>query len=263
MPGMHSAKAERFPAGCRRGERVRAVRNLQLYETVAREIGQAVLTGQFPVGRPLPSERVLCEQLGVGRSTLREALVSLAALGIVSMQQGRGVFVQEVPSALLQSRLARLDQHPSMLDVAEARMAIEVAAAELAATRRSDRDLELMQEALEAMDAELDQGRTGVEEDALFHIYLLAASGNAVVRQLGEDLGALTHRIRHRALQDPGRARPANEEHWEVLVGLRNQDPAAAGAAMRKHLTYGIDLAATEFSNVPADHGASVRKEPV
>lgn len=231
---------------------MRAVRNLQLYESVAREIGEAILSGRFAAGSALPSERVLSEQLGVGRSTLREAMVSLAALGIVSMHQGRGVFVQDVPSALLRSRLARLDEQPSMLEVAEARMAIEVAAAELAASRRSERDLELMQEALTAMDGELAAGRTGVEEDAHFHIFLLRSSGNAVLRQLGEDLGALTHRIRHRALQDPGRAKPANEEHWAVLAGIRAQDPAAAGEAMRKHLAYGIELAAKEFSVAPA-----------
>lgn len=242
---------------------MRAVRNVQLYETVAEEIGEAILTGRFASGEALPSERVLCEQLGVGRSTLREALVSLAALGIVSIQQGRGIFVQEVPSALLQSRLARLRQQPSMLEVAEARMAIEVAAAELAAGRRTARDLERMQSALEAMDAELAAGRTGVEEDALFHIYLLAACGNAVVRQLGEDLGALTHRIRRRALEDPGRAKPANEEHWEVLAGIRAEDAAAAGAAMRKHLAYGIDLAAREFASASTDGRTSVREEPV
>lgn len=227
---------------------MRAVRNVQLYETVAEEIGEAVLTGRFTAGAALPSERVLCEQLGVGRSTLREALVSLAALGIVTIQQGRGVFVQDVPSALLQSRLARLRQQPSMLEVAEARMAIEVAAAELAASRRTDEDLTRMQEALEAMDRELDAGGTGIEEDALFHIYLLGACRNSVMRQLGEDLGALNHRIRHRALQDPGRAKPANEEHWQVLEGIRAGDPVAAGEAMRKHLAYGIGLAAREFS---------------
>lgn len=231
---------------------MREMRNVQLYEAVAREIGESVLSGRFPAGTVLPPERVLCEQLGVGRSTLREALVSLAALGVVSIRQGSGVYVQEVPSALLRTRLARLDERHSMLEVAEARMAIEVAAAELAATRRTGTDLKLMEEALEAMDEELAAGRTGVEEDALFHIYLLAASQNGVLRQLGEDLGALTHRIRHRALLDPGRAKPANEEHWQVLRAIRHQQPTLAGEAMRKHLTYGIDLAAEELSSAGA-----------
>lgn len=247
--------------GLRRGGSLRAVRNVQLYETVAEEIGEAVLTGRFAAGAALPSERVLCEQLGVGRSTLREALVSLAALGIVTIQQGRGVFVQDVPSALLQSRLARLRQQPSMLEVAEARMAIEVAAAELAASRRTEADLDRMQEALEAMDAELDAGGTGIEEDALFHIYIFAACRNSVMRQLGEDLGALNHRIRHRALQDPGRAKPANEEHWAVLAGICARDSEAAGKAMRKHLAYGIDLAAKEFSAPLAGATGTGREE--
>lgn len=231
---------------------MKVLRNMQLYESVAREIGTAILSGRFPSGGMLPPERVLCEQLGVGRSTLREALVSLAALGIVTMRQGLGVFVQDVPSALLQARLARLDEQTSMLDVAEARMAVEVAAAELAAARRTEGDLMLMQGALEAMDAELAAGRSGVEEDALFHIYLLTASGNAIIRRLGEDLGALTHRIRHRALEEPGRARPANDEHWAVLAGIRARDAAEAGKAMRKHLSYGIQLAAKESSATPA-----------
>lgn len=225
---------------------MRGVRNVQLYEAVAREIGEAIVAGRFPAGSTLPPERVLSEQLGVGRSTLREALVSLAALGIVSMRQGRGVFVEDVPSALLRVRLARFDDESSMLHVAEARMAIEVAAAEYAARRRDQRDLEEMESAARAMDAELDAGGSGVEEDVMFHISLLAAAKNTVLLQLGEELGALSHRIRRRALEDPSRARPANMEHWEVLEGIRNRDAVRASKAMRDHLMYGIRLAEQE-----------------
>lgn len=235
---------------------MREMRNVQLYEAVAREIGEAVVSGRFTAGSALPPERALCEQLGVGRSTLREALVSLAALGIVRMHQGRGVFVQQVPSALLQARLARLDSQPSMLDVAEARMAIEVAATEYAAMRRDHRDIEQMEEALRAMDADIRAGGVGGEEDTQFHILLLAACKNDVLRQLGEELGALTHRIRHRALLVEGRARPANEEHWEVLDGIKRQEPERAGSAMRRHLQYGIELAAREFGETPTTAGS-------
>lgn len=228
---------------------MKEMRNVQLYEAVAREIGEAIVSGRFLAGSALPPERILCEQLGVGRSTLREALVSLAALGIVRMQQGRGVFVQQVPSALLQARLARLDSQPSMLDVAEARMAVEVAAAEYAAMRRSQQDLDQMEAALHAMDADILGGGVGVEEDAQFHIFVLAACRNDVLQQLGEELGALSHRIRHRALQDEGRAKPSNEEHWEVFEGIKRRDPERAAQAMRRHLQYGIDLAARAFGD--------------
>lgn len=231
---------------------MREMRNVQLYEAVAREIGEAIVSGRFRAGSALPPERALCEQLGVGRSTLREALVSLAALGIVSMQQGRGVFVREVPSALLQARLARLDSQPSMLDVAEARMAIEVAATEYAARRRSQQDIAQMEAVLRAMDADIETGGVGAEEDARFHILLLGACKNDVLKQLGEELGALNHRIRHRALQDEGRAKPSNEEHWEVLEGIKRQEPERAAQAMRRHLQYGIDLAARAFGDGPA-----------
>lgn len=231
---------------------MKEMRNVQLYEAVAREIGQAIVSGRFLTGSALPPERTLCEQLGVGRSTLREALVSLAALGIVRMKQGRGVFVQQVPSALLQARLARLDSQPSMLDVAEARMAIEVAAAEYAAARRVQQDIDQMRAALRAMDLDIGAGGVGAEEDAQFHILMLAACKNDVLQQLGEDLGALSHRIRHRALQDEGRAKPSNEEHWEVLEGIERQEPERAARAMRRHLQYGIDLAAREFDDQPA-----------
>ncbi len=214
----------------------------QLYEAVARKIGELILSHRYTPGTRLPPERVLSDRLGVGRSTLREALVSLAALGVLEIRQGRGVFVKDLPVALIASRLSRMDDAPSLRDVWEARMAIEVMAAEVAALRRTEADLAAMEKAVLAMEAALARGEPGVEEDTLFHLHLLRAAHNAVLTQLGEELGGLSLRARRLALSRPGRPASSSQEHRAIFAAIRDQDPKEAARAVRLHLEYGLQL---------------------
>src|SRR5262245_28791516 len=109
-----------------------------LVEQAALHLREQITGGEWPVGTKLPGETTLAAQLGVGRSTVREAIRALAGAGLLQARQGAGVFVIATePEEDLQTRLRRA----SVGDVYEIRMMIEVRAAELAAARRTDDDL--------------------------------------------------------------------------------------------------------------------------
>ena len=113
----------------------------KLAETVAQQLLAQVRSGIYEPGMRMPSERELMASLGVGRSTIREALNGLAVLGVIEIRHGQGAFVIQTdpatPPGALTSSLAK----GVTRDLLEARVAVELTIAELAARRRTPTDI--------------------------------------------------------------------------------------------------------------------------
>ena len=108
--------------------------------------------GQLKDGDKLPTEPQLSAMFGVGRSSVREAVQSLVGLGIIEMRPGRGAFVSRVS---LNDLVRMVDgavrlEYSAALQMHEVRAMLEITAARLAATRRTDEDLEQMARAIDA-----------------------------------------------------------------------------------------------------------------
>ncbi|MEU9720852.1 FadR/GntR family transcriptional regulator [Streptomyces sp. NPDC047976] len=159
-----------------------ALRPSPLVEQATQHLRDQITGGHWPVGTKLPAETALAKALGVGRSTVREALRALAGAGLVQARQGAGVFViaaepaEDWPTRLRQAAIA---------DIYEVRMLIEVEAADLAARRRTDDDLVLIRAALERR-REAAAGSTAdfVDADIALHAAVVAAAGNPVLTSL-------------------------------------------------------------------------------
>ncbi|MEV7195270.1 FCD domain-containing protein [Streptomyces sp. NPDC093510] len=159
-----------------------SVRPSPLVEQAATRLREQITGGTWPVGTKLPGETTLAKELGVGRSTLREALRALTGAGLVQPRQGAGVFVIATePVADWPARLRRA----AVTDVYEVRMLVEVQAARLAALRRTDEDIAAMEAALDgrkaaaaAADAEF------VDADIALHAAVVAAAHNPVLTDL-------------------------------------------------------------------------------
>lgn len=203
-------------------------------------------TGLAP-GARLPSEKMLMDRLGVGRSAIREACTKLKALGILETHQGKGTFVAQVPYELLLSHLRRLkdstgDSRELLNHIWEVREICEVSVASLAAQRRTDEDLINLERAVMAMDKAIENTGMGVEEDALFHHYLTRSAHNPVLDQLIEDIANLIQTSRQHSLSRPGRPHSSNREHRQILAAVRARDAATAERLMREHLRNGKSL---------------------
>src|SRR4051812_24169857 len=138
----------------------------------------------------IPTETVLAEQLGVGRNTVREAVRALTHAGLLECRQGDGTYVRatsELSGAMLR-RLRTAEQ----LEILEVRRALEVEAARLAATRRTDADILLIEAALAERERawELGEPTAFVEADLAFHVAVVHATHNLVLIDLYEDFSA-------------------------------------------------------------------------
>lgn len=143
-----------------------------LAQQVVDRIRELIADGTYPVGTRLPPEASLSESLGVGRSTLREAMRVLSSRGIVDVRHGEGTFI--APGALrepFEERLGRAE----LRDLYEARLVLELPLAELAAKRRTPRDLAAMGKALKRRSAAAKRGDVLEYGDADFDFHLAVA----------------------------------------------------------------------------------------
>ncbi|MFD7066898.1 FadR/GntR family transcriptional regulator [Streptomyces sp. NPDC059913] len=184
-----------------------------LVEQATHHLREQITEGHWPVGTRIPGETTLARTLGVGRSTVREAVRTLATLKLLQSRQGAGVFViADRPTEDWPTRLRRA----AVTDVYEVRMLIEVQAARLAARRRTDEDLTALDEALAARRAAGAAGDAEfVDADIALHRAVVAAAHNPVLTDVfGEFAPAL-----RQGLID-----------LVELFGLRREDPGHGDA---------------------------------
>jgi len=174
----------------------------------------------------------------VGRTSLRQALTALEALGMVEVRHGVGAYlIATEPEQMVQSiAVALAEQNRRLPEAMEARMALERFIAGLAASRRTAADLKRSRRALEDMQREIDAGKLGTAADADFHRALCRAAHNNVLEQLMESLQEPIARIREESLSQPQRPHSSLAAHWRILQAVEAGDTAAAVTAMDAHL---------------------------
>ncbi|WP_067833024.1 FadR/GntR family transcriptional regulator [Actinomadura kijaniata] len=215
-----------------------------LVEQAARHLREQITGGHWPVGTRLPGETTLARELGVGRSTVREALRVLAGAGLVRARQGAGVFVVATePAEDWRARLRRA----SVADVYEIRMMIEVRAAELAARRRTGDDLAALDAALAARDAAFADGDDAafVDADIALHRAAVRAARNPVLADLFDEFVPV---LREGLLELVGLidARAADGAHGRaahagLVAAIRDRDPDGAGRVVAAELRRTLD----------------------
>ncbi|MDJ0317351.1 FadR/GntR family transcriptional regulator [Arthrobacter antibioticus] len=200
-------------------------------EAVFKALRTAIEDGALPVGAKLSSEAALAAQYGVSRSVIREALRSCTALGLTATQTGKGTFV----IASQASRDLVLGKF-SASSLVEARPHIEVPAAELAASRRTEHQLAEMRGIVEAM-AEEEDPEAWVRLDSNFHAAIAMASGNDVFERVVNDIREAMAMASETINLITGRAHQSDLEHRAIVDAIDSGNSAAAGQAMADHLS--------------------------
>ena len=183
-------------------------------------------------GSRLPSERVLCQALGVGRSTVREALKRWEALGIVEMRKGSGAYLKVAvsPDLLHVSLvLGRPSKIKNLLQILQVRRALEGEAAALCALTASDTEIAVIEAALVKMEAAYVRNG-GSEEDWQFHQLIIASTGNPFFPQIIQSMHDLLHQLWENALALPNFAHASHPFHRTMFEAIARRDPAAARA---------------------------------
>jgi GntR family transcriptional regulator, transcriptional repressor for pyruvate dehydrogenase complex len=214
------------------------VKRLNISETIIQQVKQLILQGKLKAGQKLPSERLLAEQLGVGRSSVREATSALLALGIVEIRPGEGVFIR---SDFPRSTIASVEWSSLILnghahDLIEARNAVESATARLAAQRATPPEHQQLHTLVEQM-AQTGDVETFVDLDIKFHLTLAQASQNLVLRELLIGIQQLMRGAMRHALQATEVRRRAVEQHRRLAQIIAQGAAEEAEQTMRAHLT--------------------------
>lgn len=214
-------------------------------EIVERLMGLIVDEGLKP-GDQLVPERELMARLGVGRSSLREAIKTLCALGVLEIRRGTGTFVGYGNTSLLTRPLAWglfLNQ-PSIEQVIEARSVIEVALAGWAAERAAEHEIAAIGALLDELEASKTDMPRYVENDLAFHLAIARAAHNDMLANV---LMLFQHVLRV-WMQTTYRESRGTEEsmalHRTIYRAIESHDVASAREAMAKHTSGGPLLAA-------------------
>jgi GntR family transcriptional repressor for pyruvate dehydrogenase complex len=204
---------------------------------VARRIIDYLLSGQLEPGDRIPSERQLAEALGVGRSLLREALKSIALLGLVEVRPGDGTFLVRAESELLPKAIewGLLLGEQQVADLMEARHLLEVLVAGLAAERRTPADIAMLRTYYGQMQAAPDT-TSFVAADMAFHLRVAEAANNGSLLKIMASIRALLRVWIDRVRSAEPDNRRSTEEHAAILLALEAGDPEDARAAMEVHM---------------------------
>lgn len=212
------------------------VASQSLTHQIVNELGLAIVQGKYDGNNPFPIEADLCEQFGVSRSVLREAVKMLTSKGLLRARPRQGTWVQPEQSwNLLDPDVLRwlLDRKFSidlLCDFTEIRMAIEPQAAAFAAVRASDEEKKSIADALDRMRAAERGDDDALQSDIAFHVAVLEAGGNRFFSQL-KDLVETALKISIRLTnQYKGVALASVDDHRAVYDAIAAGDPDQAKA---------------------------------
>ncbi|MEL6102221.1 MAG: FadR/GntR family transcriptional regulator [Pseudomonadota bacterium] len=206
----------------------------RLYHTIARAILDMIESGAYPPGTRLPGERELAEKFGVSRVVVREAEISLEAIGRLSIRVGSGVYVQDVAES---SGLILPSVTP--FELTQTRLLFESECAALAATQITDAQLDGLRETIERMAEAPHDAPDGEDADREFHLQIAQATGNAANVFFLQNLWRMRTEIDsvrkvYAAVCFDDTSHRVNE-HSEILDALAAHDPQAAREAMQGH----------------------------
>lgn len=215
------------------------LRHSNLTMRVAAALGRAIAVGDYAPGTTLPAESELVAQFGTSRTVLREAVKMLTAKGLVDARPRRGTIVKPetewnlADPDILSWLLHRKNVLPLILEFAEARLAIEPAAAGLAARRADDHAISEMHKSLERMRDSVTGNDDPLSADIAFHVAILKGSGNRFFWSL-RFMVEVALRFSIRVTDQRTRDKHANvEDHNRILEAIVAGDQQTAEASMR------------------------------
>jgi len=216
------------------------VRGVRLSDQVAAQLQKLITESAFRPGEKLPSERELCELLGVSRTVVREAVRSLVVKGLLEVRPGGGTLVR-APDTALVSELMTVMLRTGGGDVAfahihEVRRLLEVELAGLAAERREETDLRRIQSHLEAMVEHAGDPRRWAEADVGFHAAIAAATHNPLYLVLLDSINEMLMEVRLTGIRLPDTPQKAYAHHSRIFARIEAGDRLGARRAMQDHL---------------------------
>ena len=209
----------------------------RLYEDIVRLFMKKIEDGELKAGDRLPTERELALQLGVSRSSIREALRAMELLGMVQSKVGGGTFIKHsaIDRNLLQFADSHHDCDTKLLETFDVRTLLESFSAAQAARNRNEKHLADLRQCLQNMRLDIEEGNRGMNADTIFHRIIAEAAGNSVLisvlslcaEMMNSSIAASNAHVNSKDIVD---------EHQEMYDAIAAGDDKLAEKLMRVHL---------------------------
>ncbi len=219
--------------------KIRRVAKTSISDDIVDQIMSLIASGDLKPGQQLPSERVLCENFGASRSSLREALRCLCIVGVLRARVGEGTSValdgEKFLGKIIEWRI--ITEKHDIENLMEVRIALESVTAADVARLGNEEHLVRLDKLLGKMEAAIDDQKRFMALDLEFHVSLAAASENFLIYDLVSMIrGQLERALMPMLSASHGRS-DTLKEHVEIVNAIRRHDPVAASETMQAHLT--------------------------
>jgi GntR family transcriptional repressor for pyruvate dehydrogenase complex len=203
---------------------------------VAKRLLDHLTTGDFEPGTRLPPERSLATSLGVGRSTLREAMAALDVLGIIEVRPGSGAYLTSASAEVMPQAItwSLMLGQPRTQDLVEVREHLEVLTAKLAAARATDDDISRLEKHVVGMREAKSDVDAFVAADMAFHFEIAQIADNSVLQDILQSVSSLLREWFDRTLRVPGTIEATLVEHEAVFEAIRDRSAELAESRMKE-----------------------------
>jgi len=226
---------------------IKPIKPKRISDQVFDQIRELIFRGKLKPGEKLMTERELAQAMDVSRTTIRDAIQRLAAMGLIVQKQGQGTFVKTYDASLDNPLAKAIEaQNASFNDLLEVRMGLECNAASLAALRADESDIKAMTQSIEEMHKEVALGRLGTEADTSFHMAIAYAAKNPLhILIMRNFYDYLFHGIRgnlESLYEEPKNIEYILKQHKNILAAITSRKADNAYTAMKTHIGFVMDF---------------------
>ena len=219
----------------------------RISDQVFDQLREHILRGKLNPGERIMSERELAAAFNVSRTSVREAINRLTAMGFLEQKQGRGTFVclpaPEEKNALV---VAMKGETLSIEDLLEVRLGLECNATYFAAERATEKDIYLMEQSIATLKKSTAEGITNAEADVSFHMAIAYATRNLlhiqIMRDLYEYLSVSIEEYQYHRLEASTKMAEIAQDHAQIAALIKEHDREGAFQAMFSHLSFALDF---------------------
>lgn len=225
-------------------EGIKKIKSVRLSRNVTEQLIDLIMSGKISPGEKLPPEKKLMDSFGIGRSSLREAIRALEALGLVEVKVPEGTFVSENLADFFTKQLTLMSKigFDNISELIEARLTIETQIAILAAKKATPEDIEDLDKIITDMRNSTDDDIQFHKHDLSFHKKLSEMSRNSFLIQVMNILQEITSLWIKKVIPLEGTKPLAVEQHTKILESIKKRDAEGTFKAIDVHLKHVSDL---------------------
>lgn len=220
------------------------IRPHKIPEEIVQQIKSLIKDGKLQPGEKLPPERTLADLLGVGRSSLREAINILETLGFIETKKQKGIFVRSVSSPIISDPLRQIleEDRSKLSELYELRKDFELASIYMAAKLRTKTDLARIRKFLKRMEEDSQNSHLSLSDDVGFHMAMAQATHNFlrvhILKNIFDVAADYMGLIVQKLIEEKTSIFKVLDQHKRIFQAIQKKDQEGARTLMDEHLTW-------------------------